>query len=215
MGMGLAEGCAAEERREWCKSGPPGTLFVPIAGDLLPVRELNFAREKQPQPGRPVATVRSLSIMVRLVDRNSLLTPRKAGPLLGYGNRFFFGMNSSAFRSPRGLRLRHLASKGTQDVPNDLVSVGGLWKRQVVLNLIAIATSVSLLHDVAGFGQIVDNSVGTPFGEVETGRDIAQAHLRIASDAEECPTMVAEESPSGHGGIIPAISRNILLVARY
>ena len=94
MGMGLAEGCAAEERREWCKSGPPGTLFVPIAGDLLPVRELNFAREKQPQPGRPVATVRSLSIMVRLVDRNRLLTPRKAGPLLGYGNRFFFGMGT-------------------------------------------------------------------------------------------------------------------------
>jgi len=68
--------------------------------------------------------------------------------------------------------------------------------------LIAVATPISLFHDVAGLGQIVDNAVGTALGEAKTDRDIAQANLRVVSDAEECPTVVAEERPCGHSKIL-------------
>jgi hypothetical protein len=41
-----------------------------------------------------------------------------------------------------------------------------------MFDLIAIATTVSLLHDVAGLGQIVDDSLGAALGHTEIGCDV-------------------------------------------
>ena len=64
--------------------------------------------------------------------------------------------------------------------------------------MIAIAATFSLLEDVTGVGQIVDNGVGVPFGDAQIGRDVAQTYFRIVSDREQSSTVVGEKAPVTH-----------------
>ncbi len=53
-----------------------------------------------------------------------------------------------------------------------------------------------------GGGQIGDDAVHMALGDAEVHRDIAQANLRILSDAEKYPSVICEEAPVGHCGKI-------------
>jgi hypothetical protein len=66
------------------------------------------------------------------------------------------------------------------------------------LDLVAVATAVFLLDDVARRGQVGDDAVGAALGDSQAGRDVAQPHARIAGDAEQHPGMVCQETPGLH-----------------
>jgi hypothetical protein len=75
----------------------------------------------------------------------------------------------------------------------------------MMLNLIPITTTVSLLHDVASCGQIVDSPVGTPLGDAEIGRDVPQTYFRVTGNTQKHPAVIAEKGPTGHGPTLPEI----------
>ena len=91
---------------------------------------------------------------------------------------------------------------------------GSSGKRQMALHLVAVSTTLSLLEDVAGFGEIGDDGVRVSLGDAEVGRDVAEANFRIVGDAEQRSAVVGEEAPVGHGANVPEITRNRLLVFR-
>lgn len=68
----------------------------------------------------------------------------------------------------------------------------------MALHLIAVSTTLSLLEDVAGFGEIRDDCVRVSLGDAEVGCDIAETYFRIVGDAEQSSTMAREEAPVGH-----------------
>ncbi len=93
-----------------------------------------------------------------------------------------------------GQHLQHRA--------NDLCPVGGFGKGQIRLDLIPIATSFPFLHDVAIVSQVANNAKRAPFGDTDFNGDVAKPHFWITSNAQEQPTVVAEEGPLGHGRIL-------------
>ena len=85
----------------------------------------------------------------------------------------------------------------------------------MVLDLISVASTVFLLHDVAGFGQIVDNAVDSAFGDAKARRNVAQTHLWVVGDTKKRPAVVGEECPIVHEGKLADDSGNRLPVCRY
>lgn len=71
--------------------------------------------------------------------------------------------------------------------------------------MIAISTTLSGLDHVPGIGEIRDDGIGVSLGDADVGRDIAQAYLRIAGDAEQDPPVGCEKAPVGHSDILPTI----------
>jgi len=63
------------------------------------------------------------------------------------------------------------------------------------LDPVAGATALPLLDDVAGLSQIVDDAPDAPFRDSDGRPDLTQAHLGIASDADEYSGVVGQENP--------------------
>jgi hypothetical protein len=76
--------------------------------------------------------------------------------------------------------------------------------------LIAISATLSRLDDVPGIGQICDDGVGVSLGDTEIGRNVAQAYLLIAGDADQDPPMVGEKAPIGHPDFTSKLFRETL-----
>ena len=47
-----------------------------------------------------------------------------------------------------------------------------------------------------GFGQVGDDAVGAVLGDVQAGREVAQAHARVAGDTQQHPGVAGQEAPS-------------------
>src|SRR5260370_18018523 len=60
-----------------------------------------------------------------------------------------------------------------QDLAAGAFPPGGLWQRQVRLDLVAVAAAVFLLDDVAGLGPAGDDAAGAALGDAPAGRDVA------------------------------------------
>ena len=82
----------------------------------------------------------------------------------------------------------------------------------MVLDAVAIATTVLVLDDVAGFGQVGDDAKRGALGDAERRGDLAEAHAGVVGDADEDSGVVGEEGPLRHYTTIIYISRNSLLV---
>ena len=74
---------------------------------------------------------------------------------------------------PSRLPLDSATRQHVQHLPDRLLTIGELRESQVFLYLIAIAPTLLLLDDVAGIGQIGDEGVRMPLGDVEVGRNVA------------------------------------------
>ena len=68
----------------------------------------------------------------------------------------------------------------------------------MALDAVAIATAFLLLDDIAGLGQLRDDSERAALGDAERRGDVAQARPWILSYAHEGSGMVGEEGPFGH-----------------
>jgi hypothetical protein len=88
-----------------------------------------------------------------------------------------------------------------QDSEN--VSDGGFpgarfGQRQVCLDLVTVASTVFLLHDVAGLCEIADDGVGASFGNAKPCRDVTQPYARVVRDGQQGASVVGQETPVGH-----------------
>ncbi len=54
----------------------------------------------------------------------------------------------------------------------------------MVLDLIAIATTVAFLHDVPALDEVIDNRVGAPLRHAKFGRKLSQTHVWFPSDTQ-------------------------------
>ena len=105
-------------------------------------------------------------------------------------------------RSGAGRRLTGHGRVGTgqqgQHLTDGAFPGGGLWQREVGLDVVAVAAAVLLLDHVAGLDQVRDDAERAAFGDVQAGRDVAQAHPRVMRDQQQNPRMVRQEGPARH-----------------
>jgi hypothetical protein len=114
---------------------------------------------------------------------------------------------------PLCLPFRSTCRKNIQYLSNRLLTIGELRQWQLLLNLIAIAATLSLLNDVARVGQIGDNGIGVSLRYAKVGGDVTEAYFGIAGDAQQSPPVVGEEAPVGHVEKLSDIYRTLLLVS--
>src|SRR5580693_6282959 len=85
-----------------------------------------------------------------------------------------------------------------QDLAHGAFPGGGLWQREVGLDVVAVAAAVLLLDHVAGLDQVRDDAKRAAFGNVQAGRDVAQALSGVVRDEKQNPRMVRQEGPARH-----------------
>jgi hypothetical protein len=71
-------------------------------------------------------------------------------------------------------------------------------KRQMGLDLVAVAAAVLALDDVPGLGEIGNDAVGGALDDARPGRDVAEPDARVVGDAQQHPRMVGREAPVRH-----------------
>jgi len=76
------------------------------------------------------------------------------------------------------------------------------WQRQVVLDLVAIASPIALLEHVAGVREIGDDPEGRALRDPECRRDVTQTNAGIARDAQQHPRVIRQEAPLRHVHIL-------------
>jgi hypothetical protein len=74
----------------------------------------------------------------------------------------------------------------------------GFWRRQVRLDLVAVAAAVFPFHHVAGRSQVGDDAVRAALGDAHAGRDITQPHARVVGDAQQHPGRGGQETRARH-----------------
>jgi hypothetical protein len=97
------------------------------------------------------------------------------------GRRSGLGRRCGPGRSRRCV----VAREQGQHLAQGALLAGGFWQRKMRLDLVAVAPTVFLLDDVPGLGQVGDDAVSTALGDVQPGRDVAQAGPRVVRDAEQ------------------------------
>jgi hypothetical protein len=95
------------------------------------------------------------------------------------------------------------AGQEGQDFADGAFPAGGVWQREVRLDVVAVAAAVLLLDHVAGLDQVGDDAEGAALGNVQAGRDVAQAHPGVMSDAQQNPGVVGQERPARHPDKLP------------
>jgi len=86
------------------------------------------------------------------------------------------------------------------------------WQRQVRLDVIPVAAAVLLLDHVAGLDQVGDDAERAALGDVQAGRDVAQAHPGVMSHAQQHPRVISQEGPARRPDKLPG-SGKVLLVS--
>ena len=90
-------------------------------------------------------------------------------------------------------RLAGLGRVGTgqqgQHLADGAFPGGGLGQRAVGLDVVAVAAAVLLLDHVPGLDQVRDDAERAAFGDVQAGRDVAQAHPGVVRDQQQNPRM--------------------------
>ena len=71
-------------------------------------------------------------------------------------------------------------------------------ERQVFLDVVAVAATISLLHHVAGVGEVDDDPVDGSLGDAEVLAQVAQPRIGLIGDEQQRPSVIGEEVPSGH-----------------
>ena len=68
------------------------------------------------------------------------------------------------------------------------------------LDLVAIPPAFLGLDQIARVREVADDPVGATLSDGEGRRNVANADVGIASDAEQRPSVVREEVPGSHNG---------------
>ena len=96
---------------------------------------------------------------------------------------------------------------------NRALTVRRSGERKMILDLVAIPTAVTLLHDVPGGREVGDDSVGAALRDAERCRDVSESDPRVVRDADQSARMAGEEAPLRHTSALYHLdSRNRLPV---
>jgi len=83
----------------------------------------------------------------------------------------------------------------------------------VPLHLVPVASTVLLLDDVAGGGQVVDDGVRAALRNAKGCSDVDEPNARVVSDAQQRLSVIGQEAPLRHvEECTPAVSRKTLRV---
>jgi hypothetical protein len=88
--------------------------------------------------------------------------------------------------------VEHLADRA--------LAVRGSGQRKVLLDLVAVPTTVTFFDDVSGGREIGDDAVRAAFGDAECGRDVTEPDPRVVRDGNE-GARDSSESSVRHGQI--------------
>ena len=72
-------------------------------------------------------------------------------------------------------------------------------QHEVLLDLVAVATAVTFLHDIPSAGEIGDDAVGRALGDVDREGKIAQPSVGLSGDEEDGAGVIGQEAPVAHG----------------
>src|SRR3984957_12672714 len=103
---------------------------------------------------------------------------------------------------PQGARYSLGGGQELQNFADGLVPAGGLLQGKVSLDLVSIPATLLEFHHVSAFRQVRDDSEGPALRDVEGGCDVPEAHVGIAGDAQQCPTVIGQKVPGRHGAIL-------------
>jgi hypothetical protein len=82
-----------------------------------------------------------------------------------------------------------------EDFADGRFPADGLGWGHVRLDPVAVAAAVLVLDDLPGLGEIGDDAVGGAPGDARPGRDVAQPHAGVVSDAQRHPGVAGQEVP--------------------
>jgi len=99
---------------------------------------------------------------------------------------------------PSSLARDLVAAKELEYLTDGAFRTRGFWQRQVVLDLVAIASPIALLEHIAGVGEISDDPEGRALRDPQRRRDVTQTNAGIPRDAQQHPRVVGEEAPLRH-----------------
>jgi len=68
--------------------------------------------------------------------------------------------------------------------------------RRGLVDAVAVAASLAFPLDEPGLDQVGQDPLGRPDGDADRLRDVAQAHVRVARDAEQHLRVVGHELPA-------------------
>ena len=85
-----------------------------------------------------------------------------------------------------------------EDLADGGLPAGRLGQWQVGLDPVAVAAAVSLLHHVAGLGEVGDDAMSGALGDAQAGGDVAQPDPWVVGDAQQHPGVVGQETPFRH-----------------
>src|SRR3954451_1041303 len=75
---------------------------------------------------------------------------------------------------------------------------GWFHKRQMMLHLVAISSTVALLDHVARLREVRDHAERGALGDPDGRGDVAEADTRVARDAQQDSSVVRQEAPLRH-----------------
>ena len=81
------------------------------------------------------------------------------------------------------------------EVADRTVAMPGVTKRQLAVDLVAVAASVAGLCQVARLLEVVDDVGGRPLGDADTDGDVSEPGIGIGPDAFEHVGVVRHKSP--------------------
>jgi hypothetical protein len=88
-----------------------------------------------------------------------------------------------------------LAGEETEQFADGGMPTGWLGRREMGLDLVAVAAAVLMLGHVAGAGQVGDDGVGAALGDTQRGSDVAQPDAGVAGDGQQDPGVVGQRYP--------------------
>jgi len=108
-------------------------------------------------------------------------------------------------------RERVGAGQEGQDLPDGAFPPVRFWQREVRLDVVAVAAAVLLLDHIPRLDQVGDDAEGAALGNVQAGRDVAQAHPGVMGDEQENPGVISQEGPAGHAHRLPDSGKYLLV----
>ncbi len=100
-------------------------------------------------------------------------------------------------RRPRRL-TRGIGSKRYEKLANLVVAFQRMPKRQLRVELIAVAPSIASTREIAVCDEFGHDALGGTFGNAHFSGDIAQPHPGIFGNAQQNVRVISEEGPVGH-----------------
>lgn len=113
-----------------------------------------------------------------------------------------------------GRSLRRRCLEEPDQLTDRVVAVLGMAKRELTVELVPVAASVTRLREVAGFLEVGDDVRRASLGDSDCGGNVSESHRWVGRDAREHVGVVRDEVPRMVGITRICIHESMLLYLR-